>query len=283
MSIFQAVLLGVVQGITEFLPVSSSGHLVLLQRIFGIAEPALFFDTMLHGGTLLAVFAALRSDIWNIIRRPFQRLTILLAIATAVTAGIAFAFKNQIEEAFASARWLGPAFLLTALALFASEYFSRRGMGGFTPGSYRNDAEMNGFDAVFIGFLQGVAVIPGVSRSGFTLSGALFRRLERDLAARFSFLLAIPAILGALVFQIKDLVEASGFERVNPAASSGLVGGVGVAALVAGTAAAAIVGFASVTLMLRIVRQRSLVGFGVYTAILGSLVLIDQNITHFVF
>jgi undecaprenyl-diphosphatase len=206
-----------------------------------------------------------------------------LVIATAVTAGIAFAFKNQIEEAFASARWLGPAFILTALALFVSEYFSRRGMGGFTPGSYRNDAEMNWFDAVLIGLLQGVAVIPGVSRSGFTLSGALFRRLERDLAARFSFLLAIPAILGALVLQIKDLVEASGFERVNPETSSGLIGGVGIPALIAGTAAAALVGFASVTLMLRIVRSRSLVGFGVYTAILGTLVLIDQNITHFVF
>ena len=277
MNIGQAVFLGVVQGLTEFLPVSSSGHLVLIQRMLGIAEPALFFDTLLHCGTLLAVFVALRRDIWNILRRPFQRFTWLLILATAVTAAIALGFKDTIEEAFASARWLGPAFLATAAALFLSEYLSRR------PGDSRNDAEMGWFDAVLIGALQGIAVIPGVSRSGFTLSGALSRRLERDLAARFSFLLSIPAILGALVIQIKDLVEISGFQSVNPEASRGLIGGVSIPALAAGTFTAAVVGFGSVMLMLKIIRERSLVGFGVYTAVLGFAVLLDQNVTHLVF
>jgi undecaprenyl-diphosphatase len=277
MSIGQAVFLGIIQGLTEFLPVSSSGHLVLVQRILGIAEPALFFDTVLHCGTLFAVFVALRRDIWNILRRPFQRLTWLLVLATGVTAAIALGFKDTVEEAFASARWLGPAFLATAIALFLAEYLSRR------PGDSRNAAEMGWFDAVFIGALQGIAVIPGVSRSGFTLSGALFRRLERDIAARFSFLLSIPAILGGLVIQIKDLLEISGFQSVNPEASRGLIGGIGVPALAAGTIAAAVVGFASVMLMLKIIRERSLVGFGVYTAVLGLAILLDQNVTHLMF
>jgi undecaprenyl-diphosphatase len=277
MTIGQAIFLGIVQGLTEFLPVSSSGHLVLFQRMLGIAEPALFFDTMLHCGTLLAVFAALRRDIWNILRRPFQRFTWLLILATAVTAVIAFGSKDFIEEAFASARWLGPAFLATAAALFLSEYLSRR------PGDSRNDAEMGWFDAAFIGALQGIAVIPGVSRSGFTLSGALSRHLERNLAARFSFLLSIPAILGGLLVQVKDLIEISGFQSVNPEASRGLIGGISIPALAAGTLAAAVVGFGSVMLMLRIVRERSLVGFGVYTAALGLVILFDQNITHLVF
>jgi undecaprenyl-diphosphatase len=277
MNIGQAVLLGVVQGLTEFLPISSSGHLVLIQHLLGIAGPTLFFDTMLHCGTLFAVFIALRRDIWNILRRPFQRFTWLLILATAVTAAIAFGFKDTVEKAFASARWLGPAFLATAAALFLSEYLSRR------PGDSRNDAEMNWFDAVFIGLLQGIAVIPGVSRSGFTLSGALSRRLERDLAARFSFLLSIPAILGALVIQIKDLVEISGFQSVNPEASRGLIGGISIPVMTAGTLAAAAVGLGSVILMLKIIREHSLIGFGVYTAVLGLVVLFDQNITHLVF
>jgi undecaprenyl-diphosphatase len=277
MDILKAVFLGIIQGLTEFLPVSSSGHLVLVQKILGISEPALFFDTLLHCGTLIAVIVALRWDIWNILRRPFQRFTIMLLLATAVTAVLAFFLKDAVEEAFASARWLGPAFLLTAAALFVSEYLSHR------PGNSRNDAEMGWFDAVLIGALQGIAIIPGVSRSGFTLAGALSRRLERDLAARFSFLLSIPAILGALVFQIKDIAETAAFQSVNPGASEGVLGGISPAAITAGTLSAALVGFGAITLMLKIVRERSLVGFGIYTALLGLLILGDQLVTHLVF
>jgi undecaprenyl-diphosphatase len=268
MSISEAIFLGIVQGLTEFLPVSSSGHLVLFQKMLGISVPTLFFDTMLHCGTLVAVLVALREDVWSLIRRPFQLMSALLIMATAVTVAIALLFKDRIEEAFASGRWLGPSFLVTALVLFVSEYLSRR------PGSSRNDAEMNWVDAVLIGAMQGIAIIPGVSRSGFTLAGALSRKLQRDLAARFSFLLSIPAILGALVLQLKDLFIDSHFEKVNPAVSEGLVAGVGSAALIAGTLAAAVVGFGAVLLMLRIVRERSLTGFGVYTALLGLLILL---------
>jgi undecaprenyl-diphosphatase len=277
MGVFQAIFLGIVQGLTEFLPVSSSGHLVLVQKIMDISAPTFFFDTLLHGGTLIAVFAALRRDIWNILRRPFQRFTLMLLLATIVTAGLAFLLKDTVEAAFESALWLGPAFLLTSAALFSSELFSR------LPGVFRNDAEMGWLDATIIGALQGIAIIPGVSRSGFTLAGALSRRLERDLAARFSFLLSIPAIVGALVFQIKDIMEVAAAPSVNPSASVGIFGGIGLAPMAAGTIAAAAVGFGAVTLMLKIVRERSLMGFGVYTAVLGLLILLDQFVTHVVF
>jgi undecaprenyl-diphosphatase len=121
-----------------------------------------------------------------------------------------------------------------------------------------------------------VAIIPGVSRSGLTLSGALSRKLERDFAARFSFLLSIPAILGALVLQIKDLFDASPVYE-------GSAGGIGALPIAVGTIAAAVVGFFSITLMLKIVRERSLRGFAVYVAILGVLVLADQNLSHYFF
>ncbi|MDR2314354.1 MAG: undecaprenyl-diphosphate phosphatase [Spirochaetaceae bacterium] len=277
MSVIEAIFLGIVQGLTEFLPISSSGHLVLVQKILKISTPALFFDTLLHGGTLLAVIAVLRRELWSLIRRPFQRLSALLIMATAVTVAIALIFKDQIEASFASGRWLGQAFLATALALFVSEYLSRR------PGNLRNDAEMDWFDAVFIGGLQGIAIIPGISRAGFTISGALSRKLDRGLAARFSFLLSIPAILGALALQLKELYEISHFESVNPSVSNALIRGFSPAALIAGTLAAALVGFGAITLMLRIIKERSLVGFAVYTAVLGLLILLDQNFTRIVF
>jgi undecaprenyl-diphosphatase len=275
MKIFEAILLGAIQGITEFLPVSSSGHLVLLQRIFGISEPALFFDTMVHVGTLAAVFVVLWKDIWDILRRPIQPMTGFLILATIPTVLAALLLKDNIEQAFASGRFLGFAFLFTAAALLVSWRLSGR------PGraDVNGEAEslparaMNWVDAFVIGACQAVAIVPGVSRSGLTLSGALSRKLDRDAAARFSFLLSIPAILGALVFQLKDLVggEASG------------AGGISAEAIAAGTLTAAIVGFFAVKFMLKIVRERSLWGFAVYVAVLGALVLVDQGETHFFF
>jgi undecaprenyl-diphosphatase len=287
MSVAEALVLGVVQGITEFLPVSSSGHLVLLQKIFGIAEPVLLFDTLVHGGTLTAVFIVLRRDIWHILRRPFQALTGYLVLATLPAVIGALLFRDAIEGAFASGLFLGGAFLITALFLAGAEFLSRRpGKPGGLPGKIEGSAmesrgpeEMNWADALVIGLFQGAAIVPGISRSGSTLTGALGRRLDRDFAARFSFLLSIPAILGALVLQLKDLAGGTG---AGGAAGAG-TGGIGPAALLAGTLAAAAVGFFSIRLMLRIVREKSLLGFALYTGILGLAVLIDQFGTHFVF
>jgi undecaprenyl-diphosphatase len=264
MNIFEAVILGGVQGLTEFLPVSSSGHLVLLQKIFGIAEPVLLFDTMVHVGTLLAVFIVLRADIRAILCRIVQPLTGYLILATVPTVIVALIFKDLIEEAFQSAAFLGFSFLFTALVLLVSEQ-------GFRTRHTKPQAAMNWFDALVIGICQAIAIIPGVSRSGLTLSGALSRRLDRDFAARFVFLLSIPAILGALVLQLKDI---AGGESESAA-------GIGLAPIIAGTLTAAFVGFFAIKFMLRIVKTRSLRGFALYVAILGILVLADQNFTHF--
>ena len=270
MTIFEAIVLGAVQGLTEFLPVSSSGHLVLLQRVFGISEPALLFDTMVHGGTLIAVFMVLWEDIRAILRRIIQPLTGYLILATIPTVIAALILRNLIEETFQSASLLGFSFLFTALVLLIAEWASRRGSGCRKP-----QAAMNWLDALCIGICQAIAIIPGVSRSGLTLSGALSRRLDRDFAARFAFLLSIPAILGALVLQLKDIAGGGG--------AGASAAGIGPAPIIAGTLTAAVVGFFAIRFMLRIVKTRSLRFFAPYVAILGLLVLGDQHFTHFFF
>ena len=285
MSIWEALILGIVQGITEFLPVSSSGHLVLLQKIFGITEPALVFDTAVHGGTLIAVLVVLRQDIWNILRRIFQPITLYLIIATIPTVIAALIFKSRIERAFASGTFLCLAFLITSALLFLSEKLYRLSQGkGYpsrleaaAPGRFQD--EMNWLDAMVIGLLQAVAIVPGISRSGATISAAIARRLNRDFAARFSFLLSIPAILGALVLQAKDLMDAG----AASAAQAGGQGGIGLVPLAVGVVSACLAGFFSVRITLKIVREHSLLGFSLYTGILGALVMVDRFLTHFFF
>jgi undecaprenyl-diphosphatase len=275
MSIVHAIILGIVQGLTEFLPVSSSGHLVLLQKLFGIEEPAMFFDTMVHLGTLLAVCMVLWKDIVAILRRIVQPLTGYLILATIPAVVAALVLRGPIEYAFESGQFLGFSFLITTALLCTAELLSRRarsGEGIINDEGLKKAEDMKWLDALIIGLLQAVAIIPGISRSGATISGALSRRLDRDFAARFSFLLSIPAILGALVLHTKDLVH-------DGAATEGI----GAAAIIAGMVSAAVVGFFSVRLMLKIIRERSLFGFAIYTAILGILVLIDQFGTHIVF
>jgi undecaprenyl-diphosphatase len=269
MSVLEAIILGAVQGLTEFLPVSSSGHLVLFQRLLGISGPALFFDTLVHGGTLAAVFVVLWPDIWGILRRPFQPLTAYLILGTLPAVAAALIFGERITAAFESGAFLGFAFLITALFLALAEILSKRA------GRLRQKEEMTWVDSLIIGIFQAVAVVPGISRSGSTLSASLVRGLNRDFAARFSFLLSIPAILGALVLQIKDLAGAGG--------SVGGIGGIGGFPLAAGTLSAAAVGFFAITFMLKLVRERSLWGFAVYTGILGCAVLADRYLTRLFF
>jgi undecaprenyl-diphosphatase len=283
MSIYHAVLLGVIQGLTEFLPVSSSGHLVLFQKIFGISEPALLFDTMLHVGTLAAVVVVLWKDIWAILRKLNQPLTVYLIIATIPTVIVALIFRKSLEKAFETGHFLGFAFLITSVLLAGAELLAKKGA---TSGNIaKNAANISWLDALIIGIMQAIAIIPGVSRSGATLSGALSRRLDRDFAARFSFLLSIPAILGAVVFQLKDLVKGDAPEAAGVTAPGGLTaaGGIGAAAMIAGTLSAAIVGFFAVRFMLKIVREKSLWGFAIYTGVLGLLVLLDQFVVGVVF
>jgi undecaprenyl-diphosphatase len=284
MSVWEALVLGIVQGITEFLPVSSSGHLVLLQKIFGISEPALVFGTAVHGGTLVAVIVVLRRDIWNILRRIVQPLTLHLIIATIPTVIVALLLRNQIEEAFVSGAFLGFAFLVTSAFLFVSDilYRGNKKTGELSAAAPalqgRPQSEMNCIDALLIGLFQAVAIIPGISRSGATISAALSRRLDRDFAGRFSFLLSIPAILGALVLQSKELVDI----LAAPEAASG-VSAIAPLPLLTGMLSSCVVAFFSIRLTLKIVRERSLRGFALYTGILGLLVLADKFAGHFFF
>ncbi|MCL2600858.1 MAG: undecaprenyl-diphosphate phosphatase [Treponema sp.] len=267
MGIFEAILLGIVQGLTEFLPVSSTGHLVLIREIFGIdmhGADLLLFDTMVHVGTLVAVFVVLWKDILAILKKIFRPPTLYLIIGTipAVIAGLAF--RGQLETALQGGNYIGFAFLGTSALLVTAELLSR----GRT---LRKPGEMNWLDALVVGLCQAVAVIPGISRSGATLSGALSRGLNRDLAARFSFMLSIPIILGAALLQGMELLRG-GESGVRETAA----GGIGFLPLALGTVTSAVVGFFAVRLMLKIVRERKLWGFAIYTGILGLLVLIDR-------
>jgi undecaprenyl-diphosphatase len=182
----------------------------------------------------------------------------------------ALVFGGQIEYAFESGQFLGVCFLITAALLCVAELLSKHINNA---NGYKKAGEMNWLDALVIGIFQAIAIPPGISRSGATISGALSRKLDRDFAARFSFLLSIPAILGAFVLNIKDMAKNGGVAAA---------GGIG-AEVIAGTLTAAVVGFFAVKLMLKIVREKSLFGFAVYTAVLGALILVDQYVTHLIF
>lgn len=264
MNLIQAILLGIVQGVTEFLPISSSGHLVLMQKIFGITEPTLIFDTSVHLGTLFAVFVVFKDDIIGLLKKPFQKLTWLLLAGTIPTAIIGILFKDTFEQMFHSGSTLGFEFLITGVILLWS---------GMMKSGHKRVKETSYFDAVFIGIMQGIAIMPAISRSGLTISGALFRKLDRDFAAKFSFLLSIPAIIGATVFQIKDIVEIG----------SGSGVGIGIGVLFSGSVAAALAGYISIKYMLQVLRSGKLKYFAYYVLVIGILVILDQYVMHIFF
>ncbi len=257
MRFLQAIVLGLVQGLTEFLPVSSSGHLILLKKLFHIEAETfgLTFDIALHVATLVAVVIVFRRDILHILKKPFQRLTLYLIIATIPAALVGFFFDDYIEEISASGGFLGIAFLITAAVLLLSEKVGKR---------YKETEQMSCVDAGLIGAAQAVAVIPGISRSGSTLSAGLFTGLKKEAALRFAFLMSIPVILGSAVLGIKDVIE-------NP-------GSMEWGVVLCGMAAAGISGYAAVRFMLNFFRKRSLKVFALYVGIIGVFVLLDQLI-----
>jgi undecaprenyl-diphosphatase len=261
MNIVQGIILGIIQGLTEFLPISSSGHLVLFQKIFGINEPTLIFDTMVHVGTLAAVVTVLWKEIFSLLKKPFQKLTWLLIAGTIPTGIIGVVFKDSFEAMYKTGSTLGFEFIATGLIILFAERLNS-GRKGIRETSY--------LDAAFVGIMQGAAIMPALSRSGLTISGALLRDLDREFAAKFSFLLSIPAILGAAVFQVKDILDAGG-------------GTVFTVPVVAGTIAAAIAGYFSVRFMIVLIKKGSMKLFSYYVFAIGALVLVDQYITHFFF
>lgn len=263
MSLWEALFLGIVQGLTEFLPISSSGHLVLFQKLFGLEEGALSFDILLHFGTLLAVLAVYWRDIVEIVRNPFGKLGRLILVAAIPTAAIGLLFKDYFDEVFASGETLGVEFMLTGLVIWWADA-ARRG--------YKKEREMGYGDALIIGTLQGAAILPALSRSGLTIMGSLFRGLDREFAAKFSFLISVPVILGANLLHLKDLAQGEG----GAAMSFGLPE-------LAGTMAAAVAGFWAIKYMIRLIVNKGMRMFAWYVWVLGALILIDQYVTKWYF
>jgi len=200
-SAWQAFILGVVQGLTEFLPVSSSGHLVIFQSLLGINEPAITFDVFLHVGTLLAVFVAFWSYIRYLIMHLLSKEFGLLVVATIPGALMGFFLEDFFTGLFASLIAVACALIITGILLFISDNFW--GM--------RTIKQIGVKEALVIGIFQGLAIAPGLSRSGSTIFGALLCGLDRKEAARFSFIMSIPIILGAAAKSIWDMSEAGTF------------------------------------------------------------------------
>ncbi len=267
MNIWQALILGAVQGFTEFLPVSSSGHLTLLQNVFGLSGNMLLFDTLLHVGTLVAVFAVLWKDIIEICKKPFSALVGYLIIATIPAVIAALFFDDIIEASFSSNAGvpLGLGFLLTSVLMFITPRFK--------PGKLPME-KMGVLRPFLIGVAQAIAIFPAISRSGSTIFTGLAAGVKREDVARFSFLMSIPAILGSVVFQAKDVVGMG--------LQSSLMGASPVA-VVLGMLVAAITGYVALKLVYDTVRNGKLWVFGVYTTVLGLLVICDALFTHIVF
>jgi undecaprenyl-diphosphatase len=252
MSIVEAVVLGVIQGITEFFPISSSGHLVIFQGLFGIKEPRIAFDIFLHLGTLVSILLFFYKDILALFNK--ERKTLLfLVIASVPTFIIALLFKDAVENAFGAPRFVGFMLLVTGIWLFISSALS------FYYGKKGSRKELGFISSIMIGIAQGIAILPGISRSGATIGAGLAAGLEKEKAFRFAFLLAIPAILGASVFKARDITASlTGSEMVYFAA---------------GGLAAMLTGLAAIKMLLNIIRRDRLYIFGIYCLIAGACVV----------
>ena len=256
MSVLEAIILGLIQGIAEFLPISSSGHLALAQHLFGIKEASLSFNVLLHVGTLVPVCIIYWKELWKLIKKPFQKTTYLLIIGTIPAVISALLLGDVIESLFSSLLFLAAGFAITGgLLLFVDTV---------RPGT-KEDRDMTYVDALVIGCAQGVAIAPAISRSGSTISASLLRGLNRETAARFSFLLSIPAILGAAVLQVKDVI--TGGE---------IMAGISPAAMIAGFLVAMISGYLAIQFMLALIQKAKLKVFSVYLFLLSAFILVDQ-------
>jgi undecaprenyl-diphosphatase len=261
-----AVILGVVQGLTEFLPVSSSGHLVLLQHFFGFTEPELLFDISVHCGTLIAVLAVFAREIRSIFRTLIQmpdllrqhpgfkalflenedvRMMTFILVGSVPTGILGLLFKSVVDEIFGTALIAAGMLLVTGTFLWVTRYVKLQG---------RPLKQMAFSDALVVGLVQGIAILPGISRSGSTISTAMFLGIDRELAGRFSFLLSVPAIVGALMLSLDPSV-----------AQTSLSGGT----ILIGSAAAFVTGYLSLTVLLRLVKKGRLYWFSPYCWLLG--------------
>lgn len=261
LSLLQSLLLGLLQGVAEFLPVSSSAHLVLVPWLLGWPAPSVAFDALLHLGTALAIIAVFWHDIirliiaWvgTIIHRkinsPEGRLAWLLILSAIPAAVLGYLFSDLFERLFGTPRLVAILLIVTALLLWVSETMARR---------ERSLESMAWYEALLIGVAQGIAIAPGISRSGATLAAGLLMGFKRQEATRFAFLMAVPVILGAAGYKLLKAPLA----------------GLQIGVLLAGMMAAAVVGYLVIRVFMNYVRSHSLRPFAIYCAAFGILCLV---------
>ena len=270
MSYFEAIILGLVQGLADFLPISSSGHLALLQQWFGIQEDkVLLFAVLLHVGTLISVFIVYWRDIAELIvelfltikdlctgkglrlqERPVRKLGIMIIVATIPTGIIGILFNDLFDSLYNSIIPIGIGLIITGFLLVMAER-----MGA----SNRGIEQMNFRNALFIGTVQGIAICPGISRSGSTLFGSLICNLDRKFAVKFVFLISIPSILGSAVMEAPAALE-SGFDMAQ------------LGPVLVGMIVAAVSGLIAIKTMIKIVSDKKLNYFSYYVWALGLIV-----------
>ena len=259
MELWKAAILGIVQGLTEFLPVSSSGHLILFERLLNADTGGadMFLGVMLHAGTLVAVLAVYAPVLWDLLKNDRRKLAyILLATVPAALAGVLLG--DYVDSLFFGGKWLWLFFALTAVLLFVCERKSRR------PHALR---PLNAGRSLIAGGAQALAVIPGLSRSGTTLAAGVLCGLSREESADFSFLMSIPVIAGAIFVELVKAMRGGGYAA-----------GVSWQCLAVGGAFAAVFGFLSIKGMLRAVKGGRLTGFAVYLTVLAAVLLALQII-----
>ena len=264
MSLFQSIVLGIVQGLTEFLPISSTGHLRIVPAFLGWEDPGAAFTAVTQLGTMAAVLLYFREDLWRIarawlrsLRDPAARgaqdakMGWYIILGTIPIGVFGLIFRHQIESGARDLYLIATALIVMGLVLLAAERVSTR---------ERDMDDLQSRDGVTMGLAQALALVPGVSRSGVTISAGLFLGLDRTAAARFSFLLSVPAVVLSGLFELRDFV-GEGDDRT------------GVPGLVVATLLAFAVGYASIALLLRFLASHSTYIFVAYRIVLGCLVL----------
>ena len=258
MSIWEAVILGAVQGLTEFLPVSSSGHLILLERWLNLnTDGGLFFDIMLHLGTLLPVFIVFWKSIKGLFRKPYKTLLYLI-IASVPAAITGFLFQDGIEVLFKgsgviSAILLAGAFILTATELVFAEKISAKN---------KNALPLSLKSSIIMGVFQGVAIIPGLSRSGTVLTGGALAKLDKQKNAEFAFLMSIPVILGASLVSGVKVIKSGADIDILP--------------VIFGVISAAVCGYIAVNFMLAAIKKAKFKGFAAYLVLLAAVSVLTK-------
>jgi undecaprenyl-diphosphatase len=243
---FKYLLLGVIQGLTEFLPVSSSAHLVIMQKILGISGEELVLSIVLHLGTLLALILFFFKDILEAIRN--KKLLSYIVIVTLITGVIVLLGKDFFENLFSSTKLVAIALICTGIILILTRKIKEN-----------KRTSLNLKDAFILGVVQGVAVIPGISRSGITISSLLFRKIDKETCIRFSFVAAVPIMLGAMLLEARNVVYSLRLEPVN---------------FIIGFVFSFLIGFFSLNVLKMVMQKAKLYYFGYYCIIIAVITLL---------